>query len=165
MTSGPCGFIVMGVSGCGKSSVGAALAERLGWTFHDADDFHPEANIRKMHAGIPLTDADREPWLENLNAMLSSEIQAGRHPVLACSALKAAYRKTLVRGGLPVVFVYLKGTFEEISARLRARTNHFMPPALLQSQFDTLEEPENAWVCDIHSTVPEIVDSIQSRLN
>lgn len=160
----PQGFYVMGVSGCGKSTVARALAERLGWTFHDADDFHPQANVDKMRAGIPLDDSDRRPWLARLNGLLSDAIRSGSHPVLACSALKNSYRERLVEGGLPVVGIYLQGNYEEILARLSAREGHFMPPALLRSQFEALEEPDDAWTVPIALPVDEIVDRIVGRL-
>jgi gluconokinase len=160
----PQGFVVMGVSGCGKSTIAQAIAERIGWTFHDADDFHPQENVDKMRAGIPLNDGDRWPWLARLNGLLSDAIRSGSHPVLACSALKQAYREKLVAGGLPVTVIYLKGSYEEILARLSSREGHFMPPALLRSQFDALEEPTEAWTVPITLPVDEIVAQIVSRL-
>lgn len=154
----------MGVSGCGKSTVARALAERLGWTFHDADDFHPQENVEKMRAGIPLNDGDRWPWLARLNGLLSDSIRSGSHPVLACSALRQVYREKLVEGGLPVTGIYLQGTYEEILARLAAREDHFMPPALLRSQFETLEEPSDAWTVPIALPMEEIVSRIADRI-
>jgi len=162
--SRPQGFVVMGVSGCGKSTVAQALAARLGWAFHDADDFHPEASVQKMRAGIPLTDADREPWLERLNRLLADSLADGAHPVLACSALKESYRRMLRKGGLPIAVIYLKGSHEEILARMSAREGHFIPPALLRSQLETLEEPRDAWVVDISKSVEEIVEDLAGRL-
>jgi len=154
----------MGVSGCGKSTVARALAGRLGWTFHDADDFHPQENVDKMRAGIPLNDSDRWPWLARLNRLLSDSIRSGSHPVLACSALRRVYREKLVEGGLPVTGIYLQGTYDEILARLAAREGHFMPPALLRSQFQTLEEPADAWTVPITLPVEEIVSRIAGRI-
>lgn len=140
-------YIVMGVSGCGKSTVAQALAARTGGVYLDADDFHPPANKQKMAAGIPLTDEDRWGWLDALNQELR-----GRQPgktFLACSALKEVYRDRL-RAGVPeLVFIYLKGSRELIGRRLAARQGHFMPAALLDSQFATLEEPADAIVIDI----------------
>lgn len=161
----PQGLLVMGVSGCGKSTVASALAARLGWVFHDADDFHPEENVRKMRAGIPLTDADRGPWLDRLHRLLADSLAAGAHPVLACSALKESYRTRLLEGGLPVAIVYLKGSYDEILARMSSREGHFMPPALLRSQFDALEEPGDAWVVEIARPVRDIVDGLAARLS
>jgi carbohydrate kinase (thermoresistant glucokinase family) len=130
----------MGVSGCGKSTVGGALARRLNGDFFDADPFHPPANVEKMSRGIPLTDEDRAGWLEALADLLRNRQDSQRPTVLACSALKEAYRRVLRVSPL-VRFVYLKGRFEVIEARMKARTGHFMKPGMLESQFQTLEEP------------------------
>lgn len=154
----------MGVSGCGKSTVARAVAARLGWTFHDADDFHPQENLDKMRAGIPLDDGDRWPWLARLNGLLSDAIRSGSHPVLACSALRQVYREKLVEGGLPVMGVYLRGTYEEILARLAAREGHFMPPALLRSQFEALEEPADAYTVPVALPLDGIVSRIVARI-
>jgi gluconokinase len=135
-------FVVFGVSGAGKTTVGRLLAERLGLEFLDADDFHSDENKTKMRFGIPLEDADRKYWLETLAGELKERSARGLGAVLACSALKKSYRETLAVQP-DVKFVYLKGSFEEIAARLRNRPGHFMNPMLLQSQFDTLEEPDS----------------------
>jgi gluconokinase len=145
----PIGFIVMGVSGSGKSTVGKALAEKLGWDFFDADDFHPQANIAKMAAGIPLDDSDRAPWLAALSDQLFATLKAGRHPVLACSALKEIYRKQLLDGKDGVEIIYLRGSYDLLLERMSTREGHFMKPEMLKSQFATLEEPQNALVLDI----------------
>ena len=129
--------VVMGVSGSGKSTTGRLLADRLGWDFAEGDDLHPPANVAKMVAGVPLTDADRAPWLAAVEDWIDGH--AGRPGVITCSALKRAYRDRLRRDG--VVFVHLTGSAELIAARLAARQGHFMPPALLASQFAVLEEP------------------------
>jgi gluconokinase len=152
----------MGVSGSGKSTIGAQLAERLGWRFFDADDFHPPANIAKMQAGIPLTDADRAPWLERLAILLREEIAAGRPPVLACSALRQRYRDVLLANAPGVALVYLRGDEVLIQSRLAARSGHFMPAALLRSQFDALEEPVGPGVLtlDLTLTPEQILDCI-----
>jgi gluconokinase len=134
-------LIVAGVSGCGKSTVGALLAGQLGWEFADADSFHPEANVAKMHAGIPLTDADREPWLRLVAAWMDTEIAAGRSAVLACSVLKRAYRDLLLDGRPDAVAVFLNVPREELDRRLLTRTGHFFPEKLLDSQLETLEPP------------------------
>jgi len=154
------GLIMMGVSGSGKTSVGRALAARLGWDFFDGDDFQPVTNKLKMAAGIPLDDADRAPWLEILHAKLASELAEGRHPVLACSALKERYRRQLLHGNAGVRVVYLKGSFELIRARMQERADHYMKPGMLRGQFEALEEPANALVADVAAEPEAIVDSI-----
>jgi gluconokinase len=133
--------IVMGVSGCGKTTVGRALAGRLGCEFLDADDFHPPENVAKMRGGTPLTDADRAGWLARLRAEIEARLASGANAVLACSALRESYRARLRRPGEPVHLAYLRGDFDTIAARLAARAGHYMPPSLLRSQFATLEEP------------------------
>jgi gluconokinase len=154
------GLIVMGVAGCGKTTVGKALAARLGWDFFDADGFHPPANVAKMAAGIPLDDDDRAPWLAALHGLLSGTLQARRHPVLACSALKQSYRETLLEGNEGIRVVYLRGSYNLILARMNARTEHYMKPGMLRSQFEALEEPQDALVVDITPTAEEIVENI-----
>jgi gluconokinase len=134
-------LVVMGVSGCGKSTVAALLAGREGWAFEEGDSLHPQANVAKMHAGHPLTDEDRAPWLEKVAAWIEATLDAGRNGVITCSALKRAYRDVLNRRHHGVVFVYLAGDQATIAARLAVRQGHFMPAGLLQSQFDSLEEP------------------------
>ena len=155
----------MGVSGCGKSTVASRLAERLGWEFAEADRFHSPANVAKMASGVPLDDADRRPWLDGIAAWIDERRREGRGGVVACSALKRAYRERLKGGHDDVRFVYLRGDYETILARLAGRTGHYMPPSLLQSQFDALEEPqrdENAIVVSIEGTPDEIVEEVLS---
>lgn len=157
------GYLVMGVSGCGKSTIGEILAKRLGWSFFDADDFHPEANIAKMRAGTPLTDEDRAPWLDRLALLLATETAAGRPLVLACSALRQRYRDRLLRDLQSVEVVYLRGSEELIGSRMQKRTDHFMPAALLRSQFEALEEPQagpGVIVADLRLSPAEIVDFV-----
>jgi gluconokinase len=156
-------FILMGVSGSGKTTVGKALAGHLGWDFYDADDFHPPANIAKMAKGIPLDDADRAPWLAALHAMIASDLKAGRPGVLACSALKERYRRQLLEGSEGVQIVYLEGSYALIWSRMKKRTGHYMRAQMLQSQFSDLEEPSNALTVDISMPVDEIVKEILSR--
>ena len=153
-------FIVMGVSGCGKSSVGKALAQSLGWDFYDADDFHPPANVAKMASGIPLDDSDRAPWLDSLHDLISSSLMQNRPGVLACSALKELYRQQLMEGNDGVQLVYLKGSYDLIWSRMIARKDHWMKPHMLQSQFATLEEPANALTVDVSLSIDEIVQEI-----
>jgi len=155
-------FFVMGVSGCGKSTIGKLLAEEFNIPFFDGDDYHPEANVKKMAAGNPLNDKDRQGWLERLNALSIEHKNNGL--VIACSALKQAYREILSRHiENQVDFVYLAGTFEEISERLEQRKNHFMPSGLLQSQFDTLEVPLDAISVSIMKTPVNIVSEVQKK--
>ena len=156
--------IVMGVTGAGKTTVGRALASALGWEFHDGDELHSEANKRKMHRGIALDDADRAPWLSAIRKLIEAMLKESRNAVIACSALKQAYRNELVVDPDLVKVVYLKGSKELIAERLRERGAHFMNPDLLQSQFDTLEEPRDAIVVDISGTPEAIVSEIRSRL-
>jgi gluconokinase len=158
--------IVMGVTGTGKTTVGKRLAEALKWDFSDADSFHPQANIEKMRRGIPLDEGDRMPWLMALQQAIDGWLQSDKNVVLACSALKAAYRQALWRDAEQMRLVYLKGSFEQIAGRLQERQQHFMNKNLLQSQFDILEEPtpnESIWV-DISQPLEAIVQQIVRRL-
>ena len=159
--------IVMGVSGSGKTTVAAMLAGRLHWEFEEGDNLHSAANIAKMSRGIPLTEEDRWPWLEAIAAVIDRWIAEGRSGVVACSALKRAYRRIIVDGNPAVRLVYLKGSRELILRRMAARHGHFMPLALLDSQFDTLEEPmpeEHAFVVSIDRRPDEIVAEIAAAL-
>jgi gluconokinase len=151
----------MGVSGCGKTTVAKEFAQETGGDWLDADDFHSAEKKAKMHSGVPLTDDDRWPWLDRLNAEL--RIAAGREKALflACSALKQKYRDRLTAGLPQARFIYLKGSFEFIRARLALRKNHFMPAGLLESQFADLEEPPNAIVLDISRTHEQLVDDFK----
>lgn len=156
--------ILMGVTGTGKTTVGRLLAAELGVDFVDADDHHPPANVAKMAAGTPLDGADRAPWLARLNALLRERDRANRGVVLACSALKAAYRATLVEGLTGATFVHLHGSRALLRERLAARRGHYMNPALLESQLDTLEEPSDAIVVDVALSPAEIVGVIRKAL-
>jgi len=160
-------LIIFGVSGAGKTTVGKLLARELGWSFIEADDFHPAANIEKMRSGHPLTDKDRWPWLEQLRQQIERSFSAGENAVLACSALKRAYRDRL-RVSDEVKFVFLSGDYALVEKQLRSRHGHFMNAALLQSQFDDLEEPkadENVLTIELGRTPEEIVESIKAKLN
>lgn len=160
-------IVVMGVSGCGKSTTGAALAARLGWDLIEGDSFHPPANVAKMKAGHPLDDEDRRPWLEALAAEIAAHDAAGRHAVLCCSALRRSYRDILRRGAPGVWFVHVHGPRELLAERLGAREGHFFPPALLQSQLETLEPlgpDEDGAVIDLALPVDRQVDEILRRL-
>jgi gluconokinase len=158
-------IIMFGVSGAGKTTVGRLLASQLAWRFYDADDFHPAANIEKMRALIPLSDADRAPWLEALRKLIQRCVGESEDAVLACSALKESYRRFLNLDPEQVKLVYLKGDPALIKARLRQRQGHFMNPDLLESQVATIEEPEAAAaVVDVDRTAPEIVEDIRRAL-
>jgi len=156
--------VLMGVSGCGKTTIGQQLAERLGWKLLDADAFHPPANIEKMSRGVPLEDADRWPWLDSLNGMVREAEARGESVLLACSALKARYRERIATGCTNVSWVYLKGDFSLIEARLMARKGHYMKAGLLQSQFAALEEPGNAVVVNIAESPAQIADRLVKQL-
>lgn len=158
--------IIFGVSGAGKTVIGQLLAQEVGWRFYDADDFHAPGNIEKMRRGIPLTDEDRGPWLENLRELIERCLASGEDAVLACSALKEAYRWYL-RVNAEVKLVYLRGDYALIADQLRQRRGHFMNPALLQTQFADLEEPqptEAAIVIELGRSPRELVQEIRSKL-
>ncbi len=154
----------MGVSGCGKSTVGVRLAQLLGWEFHDGDDFHPPANKIKQGAGIPLDDHDRRPWLGAIRAFMEEAHSQGRHLVIPCSALRERYRDWLGRGLPWVQFVHLQGDKELIRERLKARTGHFMSPTLLDNQYATLEAPLDALTVDVGPPPESIASEIILRL-
>lgn len=155
-------IVVMGVTGVGKSTVGTCLADAIGARFVDADDFHPEANVVKMRAGIPLDDGDRAPWLASLNALLTEAEQRGESVVLACSALKAAYRTVLAGDVADFRLIYLTGSRALIAERLAGRKGHYMNPALLDSQLATLEAPSGAIALDI-AEAPDVLAAIALR--
>src|SRR5260370_21281176 len=156
-------IVVMGVTGSGKTTIGNLLAARLGWQFADADEFHSAANKAKMHHGIPLTDADRLPWLAAIHEKISKWVAAKQDVVLACSALKQNYRQILWTGP-EVRFVYLKGSYDLIAERLRSRKGHFADEHILACQFADLEEPSDAITVDISGSPEEIVSEICRRL-
>jgi gluconokinase len=163
----PCALVVMGVSGSGKSTIADKLAERLGWTFEDGDRFHPASNVAKMRAGHPLTDEDRWPWLKAIADEIDRVCKAGERAVIACSALKHAYRDVLVHGRNDVRIVFLKGAQALIADRLARRKGHFMPPGLLDSQLKTLEPPEKSEhpvTVSIDASVETIVEDIVRQL-
>lgn len=155
----------MGVSGAGKTTVGRRLAADLGWSFYEGDDFHPDANVRKMTAGIPLTDEDRLPWLRSLRALVERCLATGEDAVIACSALKESYRRLLAEGLDGVRFVHLTGDPRLIAERLEQRAGHFMKPGMLASQFTALEPPENAVVVDVTGSPEEITAEVRRRLS
>jgi len=144
-------ILVMGTTGAGKTTVGRLIAQKLGWTFLDADDFHPQTNIEKMKHGIPLTDVDRVPWLANIHSRLQQLTGEGKNAVLACSALKQSYRDAL-SAGLDMRIVYLRGTYEEMRQHILARRGHFAGESILAGQFADLEEPADAVALDVAGT-------------
>lgn len=163
----PSVLVVMGVSGSGKTTIAALLAGRLGWEYEDGDDFHPPENVAKMHGGTPLDDADRWPWLAAIAAWVDATRSTGRHGVVACSALRRAYRDVLLRDRPDVRLVYLQGDKQLIAARQAARTNHYMPANLVDSQFAALEEPmpdEHPIVVSVAPRPKEIVQAIIAQL-
>ena len=157
-------IIVMGVAGSGKTTIGSLLALELGWDFYDGDDFHSESNRAKMAQRIPLTDEDRSTWLASLRDLISQNLRENRSIVLACSALKKSYRGVL-NFNEEVRFVHLQGSYEQIEARLRERTGHFMSAEMLASQFEILEEAPDALGIDISNTPQEIVAIIRKGFN
>jgi gluconokinase len=161
-------YVIMGVAGSGKSVIGSAFANALGVDFVEGDEYHPPENVRRMASGIPLTDEDRAGWLQSLAVRIREAKAAGTGLVVACSALKRAYRDVLRAGAspAPLRFVFLRGTRPLIAERMSARRGHFMPPALLGSQFDALEEPtpdEHVWVCDVRESPEQIVADLVGR--
>jgi len=164
----PVVLVVMGVSGCGKTTIGSLIADRLGWDYEEGDSLHPAANVAKMAAGHPLNDEDRWPWLEKVAEWGEERLGAGRNGVITCSALKRAYRDLINRRGSGIEFVYLQGEKQLIADRLAARHGHFMPPSLLDSQFADLEEPgDDEPSIRVHiGPAPEaIAATVISRLN
>lgn len=163
-------LVLMGVAGSGKSAVGLELARMTGWDFHDADDFHPPENKAKMRGGISLTDEDRKPWLENLHDLLARYAGDRRPVILACSALKRRYRKVLAGDLSTVLFVYMKGSFETFRRRMERRKHHYMKAGMLESQLDTLEEPdprrEAAITLDVDRGAPgELAEEVCRRIS
>ena len=162
LQSRPAILILMGVTGSGKTTVGQLLTADVGWKYFDADDFHTAANVEKMKQGVPLNDADREPWLLRLREVISECLASNEPAVLACSALKGSYRELLLIDGR-VQLVYLKGTAQLISQRLKNRRGHYMNPALLESQFETLEEPFDCLRVEVSNPPREIVTTIKEH--
>jgi gluconokinase len=162
-TVNPRAVLVMGVSGSGKSTVGKALADRMDWIFADADDYHPPANREKMSRGEPLTDEDRQPWLEKLHDLITEHALKLKTIVLACSALKEKYREILVGDLEGVTLVFLRGDAELIAARMRQR-EHFMPVSLLETQLATLEPPTNAIIVDIAQPLETMLEQVVTQL-
>ena len=165
---GPLVLVVMGVSGAGKTTVARELARRLGWAFEEGDTLHPAANVAKMYAGVPLTDADRKPWLAAVAAWIDHQLAAGLPGVITCSALKRAYRNVIIGQRQRVRLVYLGGTPGLLADRMANREGHFMPPSLLPSQLASLEVPgpdENPLIVDVTPSPGKIAESIIATLN
>ena len=163
MSNLPQALVLMGVSGCGKTSVGERLSKVLGWPFFDGDNFHPRENVAKMAQGNPLNDDDRKPWLANLNDLIGAHFRDGKSLILACSALKQSYRDQLSEGNPGTVIIYLKGDFDLIFERMAARQGHYMKAAMLRSQFEALEEPTEAVAIDINQNLDEIVQTLSGQ--
>jgi gluconokinase len=161
----PTVIILMGVAGAGKTTIGRRLAAALGWEFLDGDDFHPPANVAKMARGEPLSDADRASWLDRLHDLIAGRLASGKPAVLAASALKRTYRQRLLAGHPGVSIVYLHAGYDQLYHRLTRRRDHYMPPALLQSQFDTLEPPRRALAVDATQSPDAIVRHIRTALD
>jgi gluconokinase len=155
--------LLMGVAGSGKTTVGRELARTLGWSFADADNFHPSANVAKMSAGEPLTDADRAPWLAAIRAHIDAKLARDESAVVTCSALKSGYRRGLLAGDTRIHLVYLQGTREQLWARISERQNHFMKPAMLDSQLAALEEPADALTLNIAAPPAELISRIRTE--
>lgn len=162
--SRPQAAVVMGVAGVGKTTVGRRLAERLGWEFYDGDDFHPAANVDKMSRGVALTDGDRRVWLQRLRRLIARSLDEGRPAVVACSALKKAYRTTLLRGNEGTVIVYLRAPQDVVLDRVRTRKDHFFDPKLLATQYDELEEPDDAVTVDASRPPDAVVEEVLDAL-
>ena len=160
MNKKPNVIILIGVTGVGKIEIGEELAEELGWVFYNGADFHPQANLDKVAEGIPLTDEDRQPWLETLNKLIHTHIEQDQRAVLACSALKQSHRDTLVAGNDGAAFVYLKGSPTLIGARLRQRLGQLMKANIVANQYDTLEEPEGVLTIDADDPPRAIIKQI-----
>lgn len=161
----PRAVILMGVAGSGKSTVGTNLAKRLDWTFLDADDFHPAANVEKMSKGMPLNDADRMPWLRRLHDELDHRIGSGASVVLGCSALKESYRQIMQEGLSRIAYVFLDVDQLTLTERLGKRKDHFFPKGLLESQFAALERPQNALIVDASRSIEEVIEQIVAALD
>jgi gluconokinase len=157
-------IVIMGVSGVGKTTVGELLSQQTGWAFYDADSFHSPANIEKMRSGVPLTDEDRWPWLDRLNAVLRDAERKGESVILACSALKQRYRDRIAQGVTTVRWVHLAGAFELIKQRIDARKGHYMTAKLLESQFAALERPLDALEIDVSADPEQLAANVSSAL-
>ncbi|MEA5508986.1 gluconokinase [Crocosphaera sp. UHCC 0190] len=153
-------YLIIGVSGSGKTTIGQALSHQLGYPFYDADDFHPPENIAKMSQGIPLTDSDRLPWLTAIKDVIDQYQQREKGAVITCSALKQSYRNFLGKNTQALIWIYLKGSYEQILNRLENRQKHYMKSGMLLSQFQSLEEPENAMIININLSIEDIIQEI-----
>jgi len=157
-------IVIIGPMGCGKTTIGKILARKTSWLFYDADDYHPEVNKQKMADGIPLDDNDRQPWLEILKEVIDDHLSSERDMILACSALKKKYRRLLGIDQKNIRSIYLKGSFSLLHERIVSRSHEFMDKDLLQSQLDTLEEPETGLIVDISESPDQIIETIVDQL-
>lgn len=165
MRQAPFIIIIMGVAGSGKTTIGKLLAAETSFSFYDGDNFHTGVALSKMSGGTALSDDDRAPWLQAIRDHISRLKQKDEQAIIACSALKKSYRQVLRNGNNNITFIYLKGSRSIIAERIKKRTNHFMPPGLLESQFETLEEPRNAMVVDISKEPAQIIQYIIKKLS
>lgn len=156
--------LLMGVAGSGKTTIGRQLAAELGWSYADADEFHPPANLAKMSAGIPLDDTDRAPWLAAIRRYIDARLERNENAVVTCSALKEKHRAVLLGDRAQVKLVYLRGTRELLWSRISSRQGHFMKPAMLDSQLTALEEPGNALVIDIAQAPEKIIAALRQAV-
>jgi gluconokinase len=157
-------IILMGISGSGKSTVGALAAQRLGWKFLDGDDYHPQANIEKMRNGTPLTDEDRAPWLERIHQVILEQLASHTPTIIACSALKEAYRKILIKNLNDIAFVHLQISYETVLSRLQQRKGHFFPKDLVTSQLSTLETPHHVIMLDANQPLEKVTDLLSQSV-
>ena len=156
-------IVIMGVSGSGKTTIGKKISKSLGWKFYEGDDYHPQKNVEKMSNGIPLNDEDRKPWLQNLSRIIAEMINEKENAVITCSALKKIYRN-IIKINDEVKFVYLKSSYDLIKKRMKQRNNHFMKADMLASQFEALEEPEDAISVSIDKSEEQILKEIYKQL-
>lgn len=156
-------LVVMGVSGCGKTTIGKMLGEKLGWKYYEGDEYHPKENVEKMSSGIPLNDDDRKPWLLTLRGIIENHLKDGTGAVVSCSALKQKYRD-LLKVNEDTKFVYLKGDYDTILRRMQARKDHYFKPEMLKSQFDALEEPSNVIAENIEMEPERIVEDVLEKI-
>ncbi len=158
-------ILLMGVSSCGKTTVGNRLSQILGWPFFDGDSFHPPANVEKMRSGLPLTDEDRLPWLNSMRVKIEEQMSSGGGAIFACSALKDSYRQILMKSDSTITLIHLSGSKEKLRERATARVHQYMPASLLDSQFEALEIPKNAFAVSVEGTIEDTIAQILGGLS